>query len=510
MKMKKYHLFLMAAVLALLSSCSKVPEYAKVIPDDAVFVMRIDAKQLAEKSGIGDNDKAKKQFAKMLKDADLSRGLQEKMEKIIDDPASCGIALDKPMFVYMAEDGSDMKGGLVGAVRSKGDLTDLLNDLAKESDGDKVKEEKNYSYIEQRREVLVFTDDWFYFGERKYSDDAEDFADDICKLFEKDAKGSILETDEFNKMCDATGVAQILINGKGLASMRDTKELEQMMPEGVDLEKASFMLDLTLDKGEVALMGEVLTDDAGWKKYMADSDKLMGNISGDLLKYIKKDGLAIFANIDGAAVYDRLKDLGMMKMVGDDEQAMVKKVLGSIKGDVAVGFSDIDMQKGIPTAAFYMQTKDNSIVSVVAQTMDSPLKQKASDQYTAALPMAGDGASVNFGFKNNISYISVGQNPKEFDTPSGAFSKSDLKGKKAYAYFGFAILKKLEGMASGEEKLYVDALLKLCDYVEFYAESNSKAVLRLVTKDKNTTPLASLINYGIETLDNMQKGESMD
>lgn len=74
---------------------------------------------------------------------------KEKMEKIIDDPASCGIALDKPMFVYMAEDGSDMKGGLVGAVRSKGDLTDLLNDLAKESDGDKVKEEKNYSYIEQ-------------------------------------------------------------------------------------------------------------------------------------------------------------------------------------------------------------------------------------------------------------------------------------------------------------------------------------------------------------------------
>lgn len=78
MKMKKYYLFLMAAVLALLSSCSKVPEYAKVIPDDAVFVMRIDAKQLAEKSGIGDNDKAKKQFAKMLKDADLSRGLQGK------------------------------------------------------------------------------------------------------------------------------------------------------------------------------------------------------------------------------------------------------------------------------------------------------------------------------------------------------------------------------------------------------------------------------------------------
>lgn len=517
MKMKKYYFLMLVMVLALLSSCSKVPNYAKVIPDDALLVVRIDAKQLAEKSGIGENDKVKKKFKAALKDADLSRGLRNKVEDLLEDPSATGIDLSQPLFVYVAQDDSDVKAGIVGGVSSKDDLTELLNGLAKEADVDKVVEEKEYNYFSEGKECIVFADSWFYFGQKNWDEDVEDYADDISSLFAKEAKNSIVETEDFQKMCSANGVAQLLLSGKGMGSIRDFKEISELMPKDLDIEEVAYLMDLTIDNGEAALTTEVLSKSDEWKDYLAKYDDLMGDVNGDLLQYIGKDGLAIFANINGENAYDELKEFGLFKEMGSEERDMVKKVLRSINGDVAFGMTDFNMEKGIPVVAAYLQTKDNSIVNVFAQSMGQEMEQKASNQYTVSLGNdysdygyssssrnAETPASMGFGFKNNISYIVTGANPKEFATASGAFAKSDLKGKKFYAYFGFAMLKKFSKTISSDYDFLLNGVLKICDYAELYYEGNGKSVLRLVTKDKDVTPLAALIDFGVEVVEKMQ------
>lgn len=49
---------------ALLSSCSKVPDSAKLIPEDATVVMRLDVRQIAESSGLTDDGALKADLKK--------------------------------------------------------------------------------------------------------------------------------------------------------------------------------------------------------------------------------------------------------------------------------------------------------------------------------------------------------------------------------------------------------------------------------------------------------------
>ena len=90
---------LLLAVLAL-SSCSKVPSSARLIPKDASCVMRIDVKQIAEKAeGKGDGN-LKQLLKDEIKDAGMSRQATDLLLAIIDKPKKLGIDLRDPVFAY--------------------------------------------------------------------------------------------------------------------------------------------------------------------------------------------------------------------------------------------------------------------------------------------------------------------------------------------------------------------------------------------------------------------------
>jgi hypothetical protein len=101
MKKRQIHLMLWAVLAVfLLASCSKVHKSAQLIPEDAMFVLRVDVKQIADKSGFDDDSKAKKKLTEALKEADMSRAAREKAEAILDDPAKAGLDLRDPLFIY--------------------------------------------------------------------------------------------------------------------------------------------------------------------------------------------------------------------------------------------------------------------------------------------------------------------------------------------------------------------------------------------------------------------------
>lgn len=118
MKIKNVYLALFALLALFMSSCTDDLKYAKMIPDDAYFVMRLDVKQTVEKCGLQENSKVKKSLTDALKESDLSRDLRDRIEQIFDKPATSGLDLRKPVFLYASKDGSYEETAVVGALHS--------------------------------------------------------------------------------------------------------------------------------------------------------------------------------------------------------------------------------------------------------------------------------------------------------------------------------------------------------------------------------------------------------
>ena len=507
MKIKNVYLALFALLALFMSSCTDDLKYAKMIPDDAYFVMRLDVKQTVEKCGLQENSKVKKSLTDALKESDLSRDLRDRIEQIFDKPATSGLDLRKPVFLYASKDGSYEETAVVGALHSESDFADLINAFAKEVDSKKVKETSDgVSYVEAGGSYVVFDDDWFYCGDINENKDSEAFVADIAKKIDKNDAPSFADSEEFKKMGNSGGVMQILFNGKGLDKIvkeERIKQVDELLPKDVKLKDATYMFDLTLDNGEMAVTGEFLTTSSQWTEYLKKNDEKLGDVKGDLLKYISKDGLSVIANINGQHILDALKDAGLLEESGDNNE--IYKLLPSVNGDLAINITDVKMQEQLPVMSAYVQTKDDAIVNLLAQMTEGQAQKVGEQEYLIKQPgngAAGAGAfNASFGYKNNISYIAMGESPTIFTQPANAYSMNDIKGKKLYVRLGFAALEKMANSDNSEDAEIVKKLAKICDYAELFYEGQGKYVLRLVTKDKAKTPAASLIDLAYDLYD---------
>ncbi len=94
--MKKFFYFpLLLAVLVLSSCCKTVPNYTKLIPEEADVVIRLDIRQMSKKSGLTGNDKMMKKAEEFIK-SEFTGKVREKMLAIFNDPAEAGLDLRDP------------------------------------------------------------------------------------------------------------------------------------------------------------------------------------------------------------------------------------------------------------------------------------------------------------------------------------------------------------------------------------------------------------------------------
>ena len=509
MKINKLYLILVALLAFVMSSCTDDLKYAKMIPADASFVMRLDVKQAVEKCELQENANVKKSLKDALKESEMSQDMRNRIEQIFEKPATSGLDLRQPLFFYGTTDGAKQDFGIVGALHSESDFAELLNALAKEADAKKVEEtDESVSYMSFGSSCIVFNDDWFYIGDNESSKNAATFANDVAKKLDQHEAKSFVDSEAFKKMGASGGVMQILVNGEGIANIASGSELRQInkaFPEGVKLEDAAYMFDLTMDNGEMALTGEFLSLSDKWKEYIKKGDDKLGDIKGDLLKYVSNDGLTFVANINGKQILDELKKANLIEDANDTEAA--EKILPSIEGDLAINITDVMVKEQVPFGSVYVQTKDNALVSILEQLSGGSAKKVNENEFLLQAPKPGsteqDQLNVCYGYKNNASYLTIGESTTAFNTPANALSMNDLQGKKLYLRLGFAILEKLANREAEtpEETEIVKKLVKICDFAELYYEGGGKVVLRLVTKDKAKSPAASLIDLAYDVYD---------
>lgn len=513
----------MMGMLALLSSCSKTPDSAKLLDEESFLVVRIDTRQLLEKSGLAEEGKAKSELKKFFKE-----GMGEDAKFItdlIDEPENIGIDFADPLFFAMSGD-RDLEVRLVGSVADAEKMTSFFKELVKKADLDnRVKEVDGYHcLIFDEQSVLVYDRSNFmfcFYDESLDNSDESDVVDDVKTLFEGRTDNELLTDADFNEMCSRGGVAQLLVRGKGVAEMRSSRELTKELPDGCELEDIAMMMELTVDKGEAVLTGEMLPGSDAWKEFFEKNTAIYGDIKAEFAQYLSKENGVVMANIDGGKLYDLLSDAGIMQQLGRDDRRAVRDLLTAINGDIAVGLNDIkDLEEGDLTISGYISTSSNKLVELFCQILmaegaSDVIEKTGADKYQLIeRDYYGDIATqLLFGYDKGASYVVLGgKDASAFGKVKKAFQKSDIKGKGIYAFFNFGFLKNIVGNMNGEDEVFVNYLISLFDYVEFYNEEGDggKLLLRLVVKDKNKTPIEVMFENCYKFLSDMMDASRIE
>ena len=483
----------MAVLMAAFTSCSNTPSSAGLLPDDAVVVVRMDVKQIAEKSALSDNQEIKEQIKTWLKDADLKKRTSDKILSIIDDPAEMGLDLRDPLFLAVPADEEQTR--LVGSVYDSEKLTDFLDIMAKEGDLDKVDTYDDLSGMALGSNLaIVFDDKCFMVVGKDYDDDFKDVAKDVLDVFSGKAKSDLLEDKDFAEMCSRDGVMQLLFRGEGLDKIRDFKEISKSFPDGCEMEDIAYLLDIEANLGELVMKCEYLANSKEWKEWIANTASSMGEIKGEFTDLVSRKYAAVFGNFDGELLLKSIDEMDLMDDLDKDERRIFENMLTAIKGDFALGFNQVDMVDDDNQFVFYAQSKNNDLVDALKDiNSNGELEELGKNAYSwkETSPWGVDSVEESslrmlFGIKNGNTYCCTSTNdePKTFDKPRGAFDKSDIKGKGLYGFLNFAQFDYF-----GYYSEVYEVLAKYLDFAEVYIEEDGCSVMRVAIKNKNKNPL---------------------
>ena len=493
----------MLVALMLLASCSK-QQGQQLVPEDALFVMRIDAKQASEKSGLtGDKSELSKWLKKQVKAMGLDKEVRDKVLDILDDPTKSGIDLTEPLYLYAAGDlERDPDFGIVGTMASKSNLIDLIKAL----DVFEVEESNGVSYCELDRDAaLIFNGDWFFGGK------VDDVDDMIATLKERaGGKGSLDGNKAFDKMCDKKGVMQVLFLGEGLENIPNASEMTAMMPDGLDVKDFASIVDFGLNPGEAVLEAEFVPMSQEWQKYVDKSLKAMKSIDDAQTKYISDKGLSLFLNIDPKMFLEQISNLAEAYEIDDESMEMIEDVLENFDGTASLEFSGIKDNQ--PSVSLYVGTKNEDALGLLLQNIGDmdEFQEVGDNQYLFPTDYDYDWESEDFsrtptawaalGFKNVMTYFSTDKE-SVFSTPREKYPVKEIKGKGMYLRFNADLFDTLAKEASGSDKQLFDALSDLFDYAECYNGEGATGVMRIVMKDKKKNPVEAIADYVKKFLD---------
>lgn len=496
-KIKSYAMLaLVAMMVVFVSSCSKVPKYAKLISDDAAVVVSMNINKGAENTGVDKNSDLKLKIKKQIKNSGVSKKLSNMMCEIVDEPEKLGLDLRDPLLFSVSPKSEPV---LVGAVYSTDDFTNVLNLMAKEADGEKVRQKGDYWIYNSGSMVLVYNKDWFYLGSKKYDQDVDDFVSDVKDLFEQqNTKGTMLESENMKAMCSADGFVQMLIQFKGLSDIREVKEAAKNMPDDIDLDDIAILGDFNIKGADITLSAEVISDKKETKEKLDKYADYLKDINQNMLQYCDEEGAAMFMNIDFQQALEASDISNALKMLDEDTRKDVRKILESIVGEGVIACNNIDMENGNPYISAYCKVSDNSFIKLVERNMGSDVISEGSNKYSIPFRYYYGEPSffTTLGYDGDVIYCVTGDRGASLKAAKRSLSSDHAKGKGFYAYLSAKFVTNiLKNIDDPEAKLCKD-VANLFTYAEAYYESGTKAVVKLHAKNDDfvSTLIKTLTN----------------
>lgn len=484
--MKKIRSYVVLALVAVLvtfvSSCSKVPKYAKLISDDAAVVVSMDINKGVKNTGVDDNADLKNKLKKQIKDSGVSKKFSTMMCEIVDDPAKLGLDLRDPLiFSFTAKE----EAVLVGAVHDAEDFTEVLNQMAKEMNADKVRQKGDYWIYNEGNTILVYNKDWFYLGDKKYSQDVDDYVGDVKDLFESEkTKGTMLESENMKAMCSADGFVQVLVQMKGISSMPDMKEALNSVPDDIDVEDIGILFDFNIDKADVTLSAEVVTEKKETKEKLEKYVDYLKDINQNMLQYCDVAGAGMFVNVDFQKAMEVSDISKALKLLDSETRSEVKKVLESVDGEGVLACNGFNLLDNMPAISAYCKVNDDSFIKALEKNMGSSVNSEGAHKYSFPITFRyGQPAVFTFyGYDNNMMYCVTGEKGATLKPAKRPLTADYAKGKGFYAYLSAKFVTSALDNVDTPQARACKSIANLFTYAEAYYESGTKCVVKLHAK----------------------------
>ena len=491
-------LWMLVATVMLLASCSK-KQAARLIPEDAVVVVRLDVTKMLKGAGADSDDSSlKKWLRKEIKNANFDKETRQRLLDVVDDPTNSGIDFTEPLYVFVGGDlQRNVDYGVVGTVASGGDLNTLIETILSDNDELMLEEgDGGTRYVAQRDMAFIYTDDWFYFGPVEMGRGREPKVDDTIEtlLARADGEGSLQGNQALQKMEEQPGLAQLLLLGSGLDGKRGMDELAEMLPDGAELKDVAMLSDFVLDESEAVATWQTLAFSDEWQEYVDKGDALCGEFSKAQTKYVSGHALCALLNIDVEEYIDNVEDM-LRKMGGRDAREAIDMLRQM--GDQLTGTASFDLyainDQGRPQFAAYVGTKSSDLIDKImndsgaaADSMAAAMSSNGQyllpiteyDWFTEEENVVGVAAA---GYSDGLTYY-VTDSEKAMVEPDEHLKSSDIKGKGFFLRFDFSCLNDYEDMMGPEENKVLQKLASGLDCMEAYYEGSGKCVFRLSAK----------------------------
>ena len=496
-------LFMLVAIVAAMVSCTeKTSEYTNVIPADAAVVVEIHAQSLLDKSG-ANNDEDKQKLIGAISDG-LNAATSKHVEQIIKDGSASGLSVKDPVYIF-----SNKQVNAVGIAAKVDDIKKLKNTfevMATEEIIEPITESNGLHFVKFDNEgICVFNESTLLVYQVRRADDIKEQA---TKLMKQDAKAGVAENASFQNMLKKKGDIRFFFNLDALPR-EQRHQFGSSFSEDANIKEIDICGSLSFEKGKIALLAEICTDNKEVKDLLKKQQEITGKLNETFLANFPASTLMYMTfNINGEKLYDMIQnDERLSKQFQQADAEMLKGIFSSVKGDISLGLTNVTMSEP-PTFIAYAEAKNGSALEQLYAAKDD-LKMRSSDDFTKVgdneYILKSRDITLYFGYKD--SYIYATTDPvahknigkKESKSLKEAAYASHMKGKSQFvvidvkSILDLPMVKMLSAMGGREAATYINVISNI-SYLEVTGNQDNQSEINLWLTDEDTNSLKQIVD----------------
>ncbi len=413
---------LLVVALGLFSCSQRNVDYARAIPSDAEAVVALELKSLYNKSNL-DADNLPAPLAELL-------ASETSVLELMRDGKSFGIAVDHPVYLFfppaqeaevapqdltatdaqLLVDSAMVIDSIVAIEAEASASVDSLIDLepayepsneehvalvAKVSDRAKLEEALTKAGLSSEPSG---TEDYTLYrldgGYVAVDDERLLIANDEALLSELRARtkeASILSTKGFEKMealgGDIRGLISLrlltsnaLASAGGLAPTANSLMLSSAYTEQFDLSKVYWIGGVSFEAGKVVANVVLHSDDKAYDETLDKAGLALLPTEGRFDQFFSKESFFMASmGLDGARLLENLKETKALEALGAPDSIDLEGLLSSIKGDITLGMSEMDIKEGTSDLRLYVQLKSQEPLRALLAQIEREVNASAQD-----------------------------------------------------------------------------------------------------------------------------------
>lgn len=493
-------------VVSLLASCSESNEYVNAIPKDAAMVVSLDLKSMAQKSGI--NGKEGERVVAKLTDA-LKSGLEGEAyataEKIVKNPAETGLSLTDKSYMFVTSNSNAF--AFVAKVSSESKVETLMQSLKEQQLCSELKTESGCTWTTLGNGLCAYNSGTFLLL-GTFGSDPEGMKGTLLAWMRQDAENSYASTHDFDRLRNAKGEINVLVN-MAVLPHEATMQMRMGMPADLKLEDIKCLISATFEKGKIVVDFESLIENKDLIALYEKQTELSTPLKGAYMEYYPANTLLwASGNLNGEAIYDLLCENPTIKQSLDNPMLPVdlKTIFSAIHGDVAIGFSSLANNELLVYADVtnkeFLSTFEDLRPLFALSGGQMKLNSTGADQYELRMY----NQSIWFGVKDKMFYLS--NNEQMADEAGRRYGVSlqntswadDVCKNRSFVVFNTVELLKelntvpyISRMLGQEMVMIIKNVFGPCEYINAMAADWKKGQMNIVMKDKDKNVLQLVV-----------------